>query len=297
MFSFCLIRSLSIGIILLALPRPAFAETRDLVDDFSRGDLLRYAMTLGPAAAAVPDRFVFPDDAQARTEWSFGTDVSHHDGTIDWSKARQHEVRYVWVKATQGTDFKDRMFAKNWADLEKMWANETTRVHRGAYHFMSAQGDAKAQAQNFLSIVASFLPTDLPATIDLEWDAPAGSADPGRDDRWQKLSADEIIEKALVWLEEVERASGKVPVIYTAASWWSERIGKTDKLNKYKIWIADYTRKSQLNETPRLPAGREAPLWQFSERGRVKDGFSTNVDVNVFKGGVDQFLATLSPPK
>jgi len=257
---------------------------------------MRYAMTLGPAAAAVPDRFVFPNDAQARAEWSFGTDVSHHDGTIDWSKARPHHIRYVWVKATQGIDFRDRMFAKNWADLGKMWQDEATRVHRGAYHFMSAQGDPSAQAQNFLSNVGPLLSSDLPPTIDLEWDAPAGS-DPGQADRWKALSSREIVEKALVWLEAVERSTGKTPVIYTAASWWNERIGTTDKLKKYKIWIADYTRTSQLNETPRLPAGQEAPLWQFSERGRVQDGFSTNVDVNVFKGTVDQFLVALSPPK
>jgi lysozyme len=297
MFSFSLIRSLRIGILVLVMmPQAASAEPRDLVDDFSRGDLMRYAMTLGPAAAAVPDRFVFPNDAQARTEWSFGTDVSHHDGTIDWSKARPHHIRYVWVKATQGIDFKDRMFAKNWTDLAKMWGDEATRVHRGAYHFMSAQGDPKAQAQNFLSIVGPHLPSDLPPTLDLEWDAPAGS-DPGQADRWKALSSAEIIEKALTWLETVEQSTGKAPIIYTAASWWNERIGKTDKLKRYKIWIADYSRTSQLNETPRLPSGQEAPLWQFSERGRVQDGFSTNVDVNVFKGTVEQFLVALSPSK
>jgi len=297
MFFLSFIRSLSIGVLALALSQKASAEPRDLIDDFTRGDLMRYAMSLGPAPAAVPDRFLFPNDAQARTEWSFGTDVSHHDGTVDWSKARQHQICFVWVKATQGVDFRDRMFAKNWADLAKVWGDEATRVHRGAYHFMSAQGDPKAQAHNFLSNLGPVLSSDLPATIDLEWDAPAGSADPGQADRWKALSSSQIIENVLIWLDAVEQSTGKTPIIYTAAAWWNERVGKTDKLKKYKIWIADYSRTSQLNENPRLPTGHEAPLWQFSERGRVQDGFSTNVDVNVFKGTVDQFLVTFSPPK
>ena len=297
MHSSACFKLLATGLLLVALATHASAEVRDLVDDFSRGDLLRYAMSLTPKAAAVPDRFLFPNDAKARAEWAFGTDVSHHDGTIDWQKARQHEIRFVWVKATQGVDFRDSMFAKNWAELEKMWGDEATRVHRGAYHFMSADGDAKAQVRNFLSNVGTSLPSDLPPTIDLEWDAPAGSQDPGEADRWKALSANEIVEKVLVWLDAVEQATGKTPVIYTAAAWWNERIGKTDKLAKYKIWIADYSRKSQLSESPRLPSGHVAPLWQFSERGRVKEGFSTNVDVNVFKGTIDDFLLAFSPAK
>ena len=292
-----LLHSMQIAIPVLLLAQTAAAQSRDLVDDFSRGDLLRYAMSLTPKAAAVPDRFVFPSDAEARPEWAFGTDVSHHDGNIDWSKARLHQIRYAWVKVTQGVDFKDNMFAKNWSELAKIGGDDATKVHRGAYHFLSAQGDANAQAQNFLSNMGPVSPSDLPATVDLEWDAPAGSSDPGEADRWKALSSEEIVQKLLIWLEAVEQATGKTPVIYTAASWWDPRIGKTDKLSKYKIWIADYSKKSQLNETPRLPSGQIAPLWQFSERGRVKEGFTTNVDVNVYKGTVDQFLAAFAMPK
>jgi lysozyme len=285
-------RSFRTGIVLIVLSPCAAAETRDLVDDYSRGDLMRYAMSLTPKAAAVPDRFVFPTDAQARPEWVFGTDVSHHNGTIDWAKIRKHHVHFAWVKATQGVDFKDRMFAKTWAELGRIFTDEGTRVHRGAYHFLAAQTDARGQARNFLAIMGALQPSDLPPTLDVEWDAPPGSANPGEADRWKGLSSGQIIEKMLIWLEAVEQATGKVPLIYTAASWWEARIGNTDKFSKYKIWIADYSRKAQLNETPRLPSGHVAPIWQFSERGRVQEGFTTDVDVNVFKGTSDQFVAT-----
>jgi len=45
------------------------AEEQNLVDDLSRGDLLRYALTLEPGVRVVPDRFGFPTDAAARPEW------------------------------------------------------------------------------------------------------------------------------------------------------------------------------------------------------------------------------------
>jgi lysozyme len=269
----------------------------ELVDDFSRGDLLRYAMGAESSGRAVPDKFIFPTDAVNRTEWLFGTDVSHHDGTVDWTKARKQEVRFAYVKATQGLSLDDGMFAKNWEGIAKVWGDESTRVYRGAYHFLSAQGDAKVQAEHFLSKVGTMLPTDLPPTMDLEWDAPPGSKDPGAADRWKALSSAEILEKVQTWLEIVEKATGKTPIVYTAASWWNDRIGKTDKLSKYRIWIADYSAKSQLNETPRLPSGYAAHIWQFSERGRVREGFTTNVDVNVFKGTFDQFLEAHNVPK
>jgi lysozyme len=272
----------------LFLPSPVAAEEQDLVDDLSRGDLLRYALTLDPGVRVVPDRFRFPTDAAARPEWVFGTDVSHHDGVVDWTKARRQQISYAYVKATQGIDFNDGMFKKNWEDLGRLSSDAQTRVYRGAYHFLSAQSDAKRQAEHFLTKIGTLSDGDLPPTVDLEWDAPAGS-DPGQADRWKNLSSVEIIAKVKTWLDTVEQVTGKRSMIYTAASWWRERIGSSNALNGYKIWIADYSRNSQLQEMPKVPTGYSFHLWQFSERGKVDDGFTTNVDVNVFKGSASEF--------
>jgi GH25 family lysozyme M1 (1,4-beta-N-acetylmuramidase) len=111
-------------------------------------------------------------------------------------------------------------------------------------------------------------------------------------DRWKGLSAAAIIAKLQTWLEVVEQATGKTPVIYTQPRWWNNRIGKTDKLAKYQIWIADYSTKSQLSEVPQTPAGYPVHLWQFSENGRA-DG-TDRIDVNVF-GSRDEFLTACRP--
>jgi GH25 family lysozyme M1 (1,4-beta-N-acetylmuramidase) len=80
------------AMVVLALS-PCLAAAEDLVDDYSRGDLLRYSMSIGRNARMFPDGFTFPSDAKARPELFFGTDVSHYDGVIDWSKARRQEIR------------------------------------------------------------------------------------------------------------------------------------------------------------------------------------------------------------
>jgi len=286
-------RPLLAAAVLLCIACCSVAQALDLVDDYSRADLLRYARSIGPSARAVPEKFLFPTDASARREWVFGTDVSHHDGTIDWSKARKQEIRFAYAKASQGIEFRDNTFARHWADIGKPSGDETTRVYRGAYHFLSAAGDGKAQAQNFLAIVGAILPSDLPPTVDVEWDAPPGSSDPGAADRWKALSASEIIAKIQAWLDAVEQATGKRPMIYTAASWWNARVGNTDKLGRFRIWIADYSATSRLHESPKIPAGYVSPVWQFSEKGSAGEGFSTSIDVNVFKGSTAQLLTAL----
>src|SRR5262249_61166156 len=128
--------------------------------------------------------------------------------------------------------------AGNWADVEKVWDNDKRRVYRGGYHFLSAKGDAKAQAQHFLSKLGSVLPTDLPPSVDVEWDAPPGSTDLDAADRWRSLSPTEIVVKLQSWLEVVEKATGKTPVIYTQPGWWQNRVGTTPKLPKYHTWSA-----------------------------------------------------------
>ena len=272
---------------------PCLAAAEDLVDDYSRGDLLRYSMSIGPNARMFPDGFTFPNDAKARPELFFGTDVSHYDGVIDWSKARQQEIRFAYVKATQGVQSTDNTFPRNWADLAKAWDSDKTRVYRGAYHFLSAQGDAKAQAQHFLLTLGSVLSTDLPPSVDVEWDAPPGSTDLDAADRWRSLSPSEIVVKVQSWLEVVEKATGRLPVIYTQPGWWQNRVGTTDKLAKYQIWVADYTTKSQLSEVPRKVPGYVTNVWQFSEHGRAEIGFPTKIDVSIFRGSQQEFLTAL----
>jgi len=43
-----------------------------------------------------------------------GFDVSHHQGEINWKKISPMQYQFVYLKATEGGDFKDQNFQQNW---------------------------------------------------------------------------------------------------------------------------------------------------------------------------------------
>jgi lysozyme len=59
-----------------------------------------------------------------------GFDVSHHQGEINWKKISPMQYQFVYLKATEGGDFKDRNFQENWLKARERG------LHVGAYHFI-----------------------------------------------------------------------------------------------------------------------------------------------------------------
>ncbi len=91
-----------------------------------------------------------------------GIDVSHHQGKIDWHKVKNEDIQFVYIKATEGGDFKDPSFNENWNGAK----NEGMKV--GAYHFFTLCKPVQKQINNFLSTVP--LEEDaLPPALDLEF--------------------------------------------------------------------------------------------------------------------------------
>lgn len=91
----------------------------------------------------------------------YGIDVSHHQGTIDWHRVAADDISFAYIKASEGTDHRDRLFPTNWRGAAE------ARVERGAYHFFTLCSPGDAQARNFLDA----LPPDedaLPPAVDLE---------------------------------------------------------------------------------------------------------------------------------
>lgn len=43
-----------------------------------------------------------------------GFDVSHHQKEIQWNKISPEKFQFVYLKATEGGDFKDTKFQDNW---------------------------------------------------------------------------------------------------------------------------------------------------------------------------------------
>src|SRR5918996_1407603 len=180
-----------------------------------------------------------------------GIDVSHFQGEIDWRAVEAADVRFAFIKATEGLDDVDPCFAQNWQ------RSRAAGLLRGAYHFLHPNLDARQQAAHFLAVVT--LDDDaLPPALDVEvTDGVAPAA----------LAA--CIE---AWLGTVEAALGCKPVVYTDPSFWRDNVGAN--LGGYPLWLACYAAQ------PDVPEGWQGwVFWQHSQRGSV-DGIAGPVDLD-----------------
>ncbi len=291
----------------------AGANETGLIDaDASRGErftiMQREAMkNVSPdeLSAALPKAFAFPT---LRDDAIFGIDVSHHntdncDCDIDWKRVADQKVAFVYVKSSEGTRSSDSKFASHWAKLAKI-----PSIHRGAYHFLSADDDIEAQVDFYLKKIMPLQANDLPPAMDLEWDIyPNGRkfSPVDRRDYWANIPANEIIARALKWLELVEQKTGRTPVIYTCREWWRERIGDESKFElfkRYPLWLSAMSDANLRLENPN--AGRAATgawggwdIWQFTKMGDLtsagvklpRDPRADRWDVSIVPGTLSDF--------
>ncbi len=91
-----------------------------------------------------------------------GVDVSSYQGNIDWESLSKQEIKFAFIKATEGSSFVDEKFKINYENARK------TNIKVGAYHFFSFDSNGDTQADNFISNVPK---TDdmLPPVVDIEF--------------------------------------------------------------------------------------------------------------------------------
>jgi lysozyme len=291
----------------------------ELTDEPSRRDLfvqkihpLDHEKPSTVVSFVLPGKFSFPKDARydveldkPRKDVLFGIDVSHYDAAdqMGFDRLVDDEINYVYVKATQGLSFKDSKFKTFWSKLAGVPANK--RPLKGAYHFLSAAGDAEVQAQKFVDFVRlhtgpnatgaqAFPMSDLPPCIDLEWDIKKKDGP----DQWAGQKGPEIVAKVKKCLEKIKELTGRSAMVYTARQWWIDRgidLKMIEELKDYPVWIADYARKSQELEKPRVFEKRKADIWQFTETAVAPNCYKSKMelDANIFYGTKADFCMML----
>jgi lysozyme len=202
-----------------------------------------------------------------------GIDVSYWNAGIDWPKVRATGQRYVFTKATEGSSYSDPTFDDNWRGAKK------AGLLRGAYHFFRCNIDPKKQATRFIDYVQSMNDNgELPPVLDLETN--------------DGQTKDKILERAKTWLDLVEAAFGKKPIIYSGQyflqDYFSEVGGGPPSWAKdYPLWLAQYPNQYVPGMRPSLPRGWfKWTFWQYSDKGRV-NGINAKVDLNLFNGSLD----------
>lgn len=181
-----------------------------------------------------------------------GIDVSHHNGAVDWVKVKAHGHAFAFVKATEGMDDPDPMFALHWPAMKK------AGLIRGAYHFYVTEDDPKEQAKFFIQTV-SLKKGDLAPVVDIEI--------------LGKNTQPDLVSRLQTFLEILEKHYGIKPIIYTDKGFWNANLD--DKFGSYPLWVAEYD-----VESPTLPQGWNTyHLWQWKSDAQVP-GVEKTADIS-----------------
>lgn len=186
---------------------------------------------------------------------SFGIDISHHQGEIDWDHLMKVEhfdtiIDFVYCKATEGSTHLDSQWENNRKALNNLG------IANGAYHFLSTKKLPRPQVAHFLNHWKK-REVDLPPVLDVETEG---------------FSDDDLRKKMIIWLEEVEKQTGMRPIIYTSMSFFETKF--KNYFPDYKFWIAAYTQEPGVIDDKRIIH------WQYTEAG-ILPGIDEEVDFNV----------------
>ncbi|WKY45691.1 GH25 family lysozyme [Eubacteriaceae bacterium ES2] len=205
------------------------------------------------------------DDSQV-----LGIDLSAYQGDVDWQLLASQNIDFAFIKATEGADYTDSKFEKNWTESQK------TNLKVGAYLFLNFDVTGEDQAQHFIDTV-ELGDNTLPPVIDLELYGNYNDTPLSKDD------VQVILNGALNALED---HYGVKPIIYTTQRIFNMYIGQ--EYTDYKFWIVDLD--SSWPDT--LGNGQEFTFWQFSHRGMM-DGYEGDeifIDMNLYSGTYKEFL-------
>lgn len=182
---------------------------------------------------------------------SYGLDVSHHQGVIDWEAVAADDIDFAYIKATEGGDWVDPRFAENWVEAR------AAGLEVGAYHFFTLCRSGPEQAANFLATVPVDV-ADLPLAIDLEFAAPCSAP----------MSAEALQTEVIDFVALVEAATERPMLVYVLSDFDTE-YQITDVIDRPR-WIRSLYHRPDESWS----------IWQYSFRASV-DGVQDGVDLNV----------------
>lgn len=187
-----------------------------------------------------------------------GIDVSHHQGDIDWDKVAADDVTFAYMKASEGSDFRDSAFERNWRGAR------AAGLAWGAYHFFNLCRPGAEQADNFLAAMPKG-EVRLAPVLDLELDGNCALRPP----------ADEVLANISTFVRRVEQATGQAVILYAPEEFYLPYL-KGQGLNR-RLWVRSIWRSPSYADS--------WSLWQYHQRGDVA-GIDGDVDLNILASGI-----------
>ena len=202
-------------------------------------------------------------------EGVLGIDISSYQGKLKWSRWTKRDKDFAYVKATEGTSYKNPYFKSQYGGAAK------AGMIRGAYHFASPNGKAGyKQARYFVKNGGGWSADGktLPGVLDIEYN-PYGSTCYG-------VSKKKMVKWVSSFTREYKKLTGADAVIYTTTDWWTRCTGSSGAFAKTNpLWVARYGTK----KPGTLPEGwTKATFWQYT---------SDPLDQDVFPGKMKRLKA------
>ncbi len=197
-----------------------------------------------------------------------GVDVSHHQGAIDWRALASQDIRFAYIKATEGATHVDTRFAANWDGAG------AAGLYRGAYHFFTLCQSGARQAANFIAIVPR-VEGALPHALDMEHMGPCREGP----------TTSDVVGEMRVWLDLVEAHYGKRPLIYTTREFHDAYLRD---VTGERFWIRSLGVRPRFRENDWV-------IWQHHNKARRR-GAQGLVDLNAFNGDEAALANFVSTP-
>jgi lysozyme len=185
-------------------------------------------------------------------DYTQGVDVSAHQGRIDWDALARADVRFAYIKATEGATFVDPRFGANWRDAGR------AGVRRGAYHRFTLCRSAAAQAANFLRTVPR-AGDALPPAVDVE--------------NFEDCASPNAAAEIEQFLNTIEARYGARPILYVTRQFHDAH---ERDFPRERFWIRS------LYAPPAFRRG-DWVIWQHHNHAQ-RPGIEAPVDLDAFRG-------------
>jgi GH25 family lysozyme M1 (1,4-beta-N-acetylmuramidase) len=234
--------------------------------------------------------------AQAFAQRPLGVDVSHYDGSINWTSVKGSGISFAWAKATEGVSTGDAYFAAN------MPGAKAAGIYIGAYHFAHPESNNPTNEANyFWSVAGGYIKSDglsLQPTLDYETFSAPGGIPVGATSYadWANKWCNVIVSKAAAAGVTVR------PVIYTSTCGAGNL---NTSVAQWIPWIANPSGLSAQTGSPWSSTSCNSAsdevwgsgvwsVWQYSWTTTVPGiTIAGGGDVDVFNGTLAQLASTL----
>jgi GH25 family lysozyme M1 (1,4-beta-N-acetylmuramidase) len=250
-----------------------------------------------------------------------GADVSRwqhpNDKPINFKKMHSAGLSFVMIKASDTRYDADRLALK-YVKMDRNAAQDAG-IYTGFYHYAilpnvstpaAIAKDARAQVQKViwrLSDLGGYNNQDLPYALDLEtrciqWSSSGACA--------KNATRSAATLWAKTFLQTLKEKTGRTPILYSSPSFLETALNRDKELNSYPLWIAHYAiDPAEPDAKPNVKPGgcfvhswttKECSanwtMWQYTSCGIApKYGVPGHrLDLNVFSGGREKFLALLT---